>query len=87
MISRELLLRSEPHFHDVDGACQWISVKQKAVERLLIVDPKFTAEQWSEQMKFGWNRVRVETYWYKSDNTTPAFIPVNEGHCTALDQL
>ena len=68
------VLRSEPHFHDVDGACQWRFVIQKVWERLSDIDPKFTAEQWPEQLQLGSNEVRFETCWYKSDDSTPSSV-------------
>ena len=52
------VLRSEPHFHDVDSACQWCSVTQKFRERFPNIDPKFAVEQWVEQFL---NRVQMES--------------------------
>ena len=61
MISNEFarILRSEPNFHDVDGACLWRLVVQKVRERLPNIDPNVTAEKWLEQLKLGSNRVRL----------------------------
>ena len=53
--SREFL-RSEPHLHDVDGACQCRSIMRNALDRFPIIDPMFTVEQWSEQI-FNWDRM------------------------------
>ena len=71
MIFKEftIIQKSEPHVHDVDGACQWCLVMQKVRERLPI-----TAEQS--------NRVRFETCGYKSDDSTPAHTPAIEGPCS-----
>ena len=45
-------LRSEPHFHDVDGACHWQLVKQKFRNRFSKIEPNITAGQWLEQSPF-----------------------------------
>ena len=45
----------------------------------------FTAEQRLEQLKLGSNRVRFETCWFKSDNSTPAFF--DQFKVSAADQL
>ena len=42
-------LRSDPHVHDVDGACQWRIVIQKVWKRLSLIDPNITATEWLEQ--------------------------------------
>ena len=43
------------------------------------IDSKFTAAQWSEQLKLGSNSVRL-TCWYA--DRTPAHIRVLQGHCS-----
>ena len=64
-------LRSAPNFHDVDGACLWRSVMRKVKKRLPSIDPN---DKWLEQIQLGSNRVRFESCWYKSDDSTPAYI-------------
>ena len=71
--------RSDPHFHDFDGACLWTSITQKKRTRLPNIDPKFTAEPWLEQLKFGSNGVRFETCCYKSGDSTQAYVRAVQG--------
>ena len=51
-------------------------------ESLPNIDPKFTAGQWLEQFKFGSTRVRFETCWNKSDDSTPTHIRTIQGRCS-----
>ena len=62
MIAKEfaIVLRSEPDFHDVDGACSWTSAIQKVRKRLPNIDLNGTAEEWLEQLKLGSSKVRFE---------------------------
>ena len=66
------ILRSEPHFHDVDCACLWAG---KGFLTLIQPSPPN-----SEQVKFGSNRVRYETCWYQSDELIHAFIRAIQAH-------
>ena len=56
-------------FHDIDGACQWHLVMQKA-------------EQWLEQLKLGRNSLRFETCRRKHDDNTTAYTRAIQGHCS-----
>ena len=77
MVSKEvtIILRSEPHFLGVDGACQGQSVRNG----LLNIDPNFTADEWLEHMNFGSKRVRFETCWHKHADDTPAYNRAIQG--------
>ena len=78
MISEEFrrTLRSEPQRLDVDGACLWQSVIRKVGERLPNIGPNFTADQWTEQWKFGTEQRPF------LDNDTPAYTRAIQSHCT-----
>ena len=55
MISEEFtgMLRPEPHFHDVDGACQWQFVMLRVRQPLPNIDGNVTGEEWLEQFLIG----------------------------------
>ena len=59
MISKAFtnVLRLEPNFHGVDGACLWTVVIKKVRDRLPNIDPNVTAKQWVDQSKLGSKRL------------------------------
>ena len=75
------ILGSESHFHDSDGASQWLFVEQKCRKTLSNIVPHVIPEQWLEVLELGSNGALCETCWYKNDDT-PADIRVVQGHCS-----
>ena len=55
---------------------------RKFEKRYQNIVPNVNAEEWSEQILLGSNGVRFETCWHKSDDSTPACIRVDQGHCS-----
>ena len=67
--------RSEPHFHDVDGACQWSSVTQKVLERFTKHRPEVHRRTIVGTIFIG------ETWWYINDDCAPAYVrDILQGH-------
>ena len=86
MISKERtnMLRSEPNFHDIDGACPWTLVLVKVMRKFPKVGPKTNAEERLEELKMGSNRVRFQNCWHKHDDDTLVQSRAIQGHCSRL---
>ena len=67
------ILRSEPHFRNVDGVCHWQLVIRKVGEKLPTIDTN---------LKLGSDRVRFEPCWHENDKDTPAYIRATQVHCS-----
>ena len=67
-------ISARPNFHDEDGVCLWTAVIQKVRRRLPNIDPNVAAEERLEPLKLG-------SCWYKSDDSTPAYVRSVQGHC------
>ena len=75
MISKAFMRiqRSDPNFHDVDGACLWTSVIEESQGKAFNIDPNVTSEQWLEHLML---RSKKSPFWYTPSDSRPLPRPI-----------
>ena len=79
-----IVLRPEPHFHDVDGACKWCLVVQKVPRQFPDVDPKVTVETVVGTFFIGIEQTPFCDFAGMTTTLQHVFVPLE---VTAQDQL